>query len=255
MRQIKEWYLSDIEGEEVVSNMMYKGKKWDVTKEWIPNSVINNQISNQACVIGNGISRKDFNLRAVIGHFGGLLGRNKLQTFATNGYFRDAMKTGLYPDFLIATGTKDGILREISNSNYWSEHIVFTDLKHIVEYPGQFYHILQDPSLNAGAMAAMLAAGWNHKKVFLLGFDGNDSTHTHSNYNIYSGTANYQTDGHAQADPAFHDRAMRMVFDTYQKTEFIRVCPTKHFFIPELWRDVTNLRQITFREFILEADL
>lgn len=255
MRQIKKWYRADYLGEEVVSNMTYHDNSWKVAKEWIPNSVINNQISNQACVIGNGISRKGFNLKAVIGHFGGLLGRNKLQTYATNAYFRDAMRTGLYPDFLVVTGDNDGIVKEIVSTNYCENNIVYSDIKHIATNPGKFYSIPNDPGFNSGTSATLLACFDGHKKVYLLGFDNQDTEHF--NYNMYSGTPCYQHQSgeQVQAASAFFEAAMKQVFDTYSEVSFRRVMPTKYHWMPELWRDVPNLTQITFREFILEADL
>jgi hypothetical protein len=255
MRQIKKWYRADYEGEEVVSNMLYKTKKWDVTKEWIPNSVINNQISNQACVIGNGISRKDFNLRSVMNHYGGLLGRHKLQTYATNAYFRDAIATGLYPDFLVVTGDNSGIVDEITASTFCENNIVYADLKHIATHAGKFYSLPGDPGFNAGASATMLAAFDGHQKIYLLGFDNQDTEHF--NYNIYSGTPGYQHQSgeQVQASSAFFEAAMKQVFDTYSEVDFVRVMPTKYHWMPASWKETSNLRQITFREFILEADL
>jgi len=254
MRQIKKWYRADYEGEEVVSNMTYHNASWNVAKEWIPNSVINNQISNQACVIGNGISRKDFNLKAVIGHFGGLLGRNKLQTYACNHFAKEAIKTGLYPDFLVVTGDKP-FIQSIVDSGYTKDHITYADLKYISQFPGEFYKIPQEPCWNSGAMATMLAALDLHKKIFLLGFDNQDTEHF--NYNMYSGELGYQHQSgeQVQASSAFFEAAMKQVFDTYSDVDFVRVMPNKYHWMPESWRGQPNLRQITFREFILEADL
>lgn len=254
MRQIKKWYRADYLGEEVVSNMTYHDKSWKVAKEWIPNSVINNQISNQACVIGNGISRKDFNLKAVIGHFGGLLGRQKLQTYSCNNFYKDAMTTGLYPDFLVVTGD-DSYVSQVANSGYCENHITFSDLKHIQNHPGKFYSLPNDPGFNSGASSVLLACFDFHKKIYLLGFDNQDTEHF--NYNMYSGQPGYQNQSgeQVQAASAFFEAAMKQIFTVYDDVDFVRVMPNKYHWIPESWRDVPNLRQITFREFILEADL
>jgi hypothetical protein len=72
---------------------------------------------------------------------------------------------------------------------------------------------------------------------------------------MYAGTQNYQTARNAEADPAFFDITMKMIFDTYKNVDFVRVMPNQYASMPETWKYCTNLRQISFRQFVLEADL
>lgn len=248
MKNIKQMYRPEYNGEEVVTDLYHDQNKWKATKEWIPNSVINNQISNQACIIGNGISRKDFNINAVINHGGGLLGRKKLQTYGCNALYRD-----FTPDFLVASGASDGIIAEIANSGYCNNHVVYAAAPHIQNHPGSFYLVPQDPPWNAGSVATYLAAFDGHTTIYLVGFDGQDTPTF--NYNVYAGTANYQNASGAQSDPAFLDLAMVEVFNTYPEIDFVRVMPSAMSSMPEDWRYVTNLRQISFRDFVMEADI
>lgn len=248
MKEIKKLYRKSYSGEDVVTDLVHAGSKWNATKEFIPNSVINNQISNQACIIGNGISRKDFNLNAVIGHFGGLLARKKLQTYGCNALYRDYT-----PDFLVVSGDDSQIITEVANSGYCDNHVVYASAPHIQYHPGKFYLVPQDPAWNSGSIATMLAAFDDHKKIYLLGFDGQDTAHY--NYNMYAGTPGYQNATHAQAAPDFLDITMKIIFDTYNDVDFVRVMPSKYASMPEAWKFCTNLRQISFREFVLEADL
>jgi hypothetical protein len=248
MQKLKRWYRKDYQGENVVGNLVYTGNQWDIAKEWVPNSIINNQISNQACIIGNGISRKEFNINAVFNHHGGLLGRKKLQTYGCNALYRDHA-----PDFLVATGDDVGIVAEIANSGYCDTNIVYASIPHIQDNPGKFYSIPQDLAWNAGSVATYLAAFDGHKKVFLIGFDGQDTDRY--NYNMYAGSNGYQHATNAQADPAFFDLTMHEVFTTYTDVDFVRVMPTKQSVMPESWKYVANLRQISYRDFVLEADL
>jgi hypothetical protein len=248
MKQLKEWFRSDYQGEDVVTDLIHANQEWNLTKEFIPNSVFNNQISNKACIIGNGISRKDFPIKAVINHFGGLLAREKLQTYGCNALFRDHTV-----DFLVVSGEQDGIVSEVVNSGYCNNNVVYASATHIQNNPGQFYLIPQDPGWNAGTMAAYLAAFDGHQTIYLLGFDCQDTDHY--NYNMYAGTHGYQTARNAQADSAFFTETMKQIFEVYSSVDFVRVTPTKYFWMPEEWKYVTNLRQIDFREFIYEADL
>ena len=248
MKQINKIYRANYIGENVVTDLVHQNSAWTVAKEWIPNSVINNQISNKACVIGNGISRKDFNLKAVIGHYGGLLGREKLQTYGCNALYRDHT-----PDFLVVSGEDNGIVAEVARSGYADSNVVYASAPHIQSHPGKFYLIPQDPAWNSGSVATYLAAFDGHTTIYLLGFDGQDTAG--SNYNMYAGSIGYQNSTNAQADPLFLDTSMKIIFDTYPNVDFVRVMPQKSYSIPEQWKFCTNLRQISFREFILEADL
>lgn len=248
MQELKKWYRKDYQGENVVGNLVYAKQEWTVSEEWIPNSVVNNQISNQACVIGNGLSRKGFSLDVVFNHHGGLLARKKLQTYGCNALYRDAK-----PDFLVVSGEDNGMVEEVANSGYCDNNIVYASIPHIMRHPEKFYSIPQDLAWNSGSVAAYLAAFDGHKKVYLLGFDGQDTVSC--NYNMYAGTANYQGARDAQASPNFLDLTMKAIFDVYTDVDFVRVMPTKYAAMPEAWKFCQNLRQIGFREFVMEADL
>jgi hypothetical protein len=248
MIQLKKLFRATYQGEEVVTDLVHTNQQWKPSKEWIPNSVINNQISNRACVIGNGISRKEFNTKVVMNQFGGLLAREKLQTYGCNALYRDYT-----PDFLVVSGDDDQIVKEVAESGYCDNNVVYASAPHIQSHPGQFYLIPQDPGWNAGSVATYLAAFDGHKRVYLLGFDGQDTAKY--NYNMYAGTPGYQTATNAQADPAFFDITMKQIFDLYTEVDFVRVMPGEYAAIPELWKYCVNLRQISFRQFVLDADL
>jgi hypothetical protein len=85
-----------------------------------------------------------------------------------------------------------------------------------------------------------------------MGFDGID--HTNDGYNVYAGTNGYTapSDGFSEE---FWNKAMMQVFSTYADVDFVRVVPTENFRMPEEWKYVPNLRQITFNNFVTEVDL
>ena len=143
-------------------------------------------------------------------------------------------------------------MAEIANSGFCDDHVVYANKWNIAEYPKQFYLIPQDPAWNAGSLATYMACFDGHKKIFLLGFDGND-TDGH-NYNIYAGTAGYPSLTDTVTEGIW-EKTMACVFDTYSDVDFIRVSPTDNFRTPESWKYCVNLRTINFRQFVLEADL
>jgi hypothetical protein len=245
MLKISKQYRSDYEGEKIVTDRNYTAGIWQDTVEHVHNAVTNNQISNRAVVIGNGPSRVDFPI-AHLKTRAGLLGADTLQTYGCNALYRDFI-----PDFLIASG-QPAIVKEIADSQYVVDNVVYTNALHLLEYPNKFYLIPHDPYTDAGTVALYLAAFDGHKKIWMLGFDGQDTPGF--NYNIYAGTNGYDdTRSLVLEDKWVNDK--KAIFDTYDDIEFIRVNERGSDRIPEPWKYSTNFRQISFNDFIIEANL
>jgi len=104
----------------------------------------------------------------------------------------------------------------------------------------------------SGAIAAYLAAFDGHRKVYMLGFDGNDTPNY--NYNVYAGTS-YYPKLHENVQEDFWVRSLSAVMKVYNDTEFVRVMSTSNTRIPEAWKYFTNFRQINFNQFASEVGL
>lgn len=245
MKSIAKLYRRNYVGEDVVTDMSYTDGNWSYQRETIPNAVTNNQISNKALVIGNGISRKNFNLGLIRDHKGGLLASGALQSYGCNALYRE-----FTPHFLVANG--DAMINEVANSGYTDNNIVYANANALLDYPGRFYLIPQDPSWNAGAVATYMACFDGHKRVYMIGFDGVDTVS--DGYNIYAGTNAYESPTYGHSED-FWVKAMMQVFTTYSDVDFVRVMPTTTWRIPEEWKYLPNVRQIDFRAFALEVDL
>jgi hypothetical protein len=246
MQKIEKLYRSTYSGENVITNMTYEGGTWNFERESIANSVVNNQISNKAIVIGNGVSRTGFNLNLIKNHKGGLLASGALQSYGCNALYRE-----FTPNFLVAGG-EESLINEIAESGYADEHIVYANANAIIDHPTKYYLIPQDPSWNTGAVATYLACFDGHKTVYLMGFDGVDTVS--ASYNLYEGTNGYPAPSYGYSED-FWIQSMMQVFNTYSDVDFVRVMPTEHFRVPEPWLYVPNFRQIDFRAFALEVDL
>ena len=48
---------------------------------------------------------------------------------------------------------------------------------------------------------------------------------------------------------------MLNVMKTYSDVDFVRVSPTREYYMPDSWKYQLNLRQITFKDFVYEVDL
>jgi hypothetical protein len=248
MQKIKKLYRSTYTGEDLIREMTYTGGEWVKTKEFVPNQITNIQISGKAVVLGNGSSRLELHpnlLTLLATHKGGLLASGRVQTYGCNAILRD-----FSPDFTIAN---DALAPELVNKGLCDTNIIYGTSDMVLDYPGKFYLVPQNPNWDSGALAAYLACFDGHKTVYLMGFD------THSgdpNYhmNVYSGTFGYPHKRSPTTEKYF-EQTLKAVMDTYNDVDFVRVSPTPNFYMPELWKYQLNLRQITFNDFVLEVDL
>ena len=246
MQQLKQLYRSNYAGENIISNLILRDGDWNPVTEFVPNHIFNTHVTTQAVAIGNGESRRNFNLQLISDHRGGLLAVDKLQTYGCNALYRD-----FTPDFLVAVGDK--IIQEIAESGYTTENIVYTNAKSILDYAGKFYLIPQNVSFDAGSLAAYLAAFDGHTKIFLIGYDQYDDHIDYVN-NMYKDTPGYLTSGQTQ-NAQFFSLTLQNVVQIYPTVEFVRVMPTDTWWIPPELRPLPNFRQISYSEFIIEADL
>ena len=245
MLKISKHYRKHYTGEKIVTDRNYTDGIWQDTVEHVPTAVTNNQISNRAVVLGNGPTRLDFDLKHLKVH-SGLLGADTVQTYGCNALYRD-----FTPDFLIASGHPE-MVKEIANSQYVTDNVVYTNALHLLEYPNKFYLIPHDSYTDAGTAAIYLAAFDGHKKIFMLGFDCQDTPGF--NYNIYADTNGYDSKRSlVLEDKWVNDK--KAVFDTYDEVEFIRVTKFGTDRIPETWKYATNFRQISHRDFVIAASL
>lgn len=255
MANLQKIYREDLLSENINTVGLYINDEWTYHKENL-NVPKLEKIANYAVVIGNGQSSRQFDLSLFLptrqtsawGERSQWEIKKQTKSFYTygcNATYRDHR-----PDFLIATG--DGFIKEIAESDYCANNVVYTNLKYLEQYLNKFNFIPQNPEFNSGAIAAYLAAFDGHKKIYLLGFDGIDNLI--DNYIFYADTNNYPSRSTPMSEE-FWVRSLDTVMKTYSDTEFVRVTPTKLFRQPEAWKYNLNYRQIDFRQFVLEADV
>ena len=244
MLKIEKTYRKFYKGEDIIVERKQEGQTWHQTVEYVENAVTNNQISNRAVVIGNSPSRLEFNLQHLKTP-SGLLGANTVQTYGCNALYRD-----FTPDFLVAQGR--GIIEELSKSEFIKNNIVYTGPIHLLEYPNKFYLIPHNPYADSGTTAAHIAAFDGHKKIYLIGFDEQDAPGI--NFNVYAGTNGY---GAIESDVGSHSwvQNRKQLFDLYDDVDFVWVTLSGRSTMPEIHKYCTNLRQISYRAFVLETDL
>jgi len=244
MQKLKKMFRSDYTGENITVRSWWENNQWNYAQEKIDNGVINIQTSNRAVAIGNGDSRAKYELFLLKNHRAGR-GAAAVQTYGCNAIYRN-----FSPTFTVATGP--AVCKEIAESDYCDDQIVYANSEIVAQYPGKFYLIPQDMHYNSGALAAYLACFDGHKKVYLMGFDCGAGENY--NNNMYAGT-----NGYAPANQNYSDelwvKTLVHVMETYNDVEFIRVMPTQDWYCPDEWKGMSNFRQITYGNFVTEVDL
>lgn len=244
MLHLNKKYRRGYVSEDIIVERKLEGGVWKTTTETVPSRVTNRQISNVAVVIGNGINRLDFNLNE-LKKPSGLLGTKTVQTYGCNALYRD-----FAPDFLVATGN-NGIVDEIADKGYTNDHIVYSNAIHLLEFPGKFYLIPYDAYADAGTTAAYIAAFDEHKTIYLIGFDGHEPDW---NNNVYAGTNGYDAKT-TSIDHTDWINNRKQLLDVYDDVDWVWVTPHGTNIIPNALKYCLNLRQINYRQFVLECDL
>lgn len=245
MQNIKQLFRHNYAGEHVITELTYVDGEWVPATEYVPNQVFNTHTTTQAVVIGNGESRKKFNLAYLENHHGGLLAANRLQTYGCNALYRD-----MSPDFLVVTGNQ--IIEEIVHSGYTNNHIVYANAENIVKHLGKFYMIPQNIYYDAGALALYMACFDGHDKIFLVGFDQYKEPGPVNN--IYKDTVGYPKSTEIE-NGEFFARSLATIMQTYPMVEFVKVAEYKNQWIHPWLSPLPNFRQIDYRDFVIEADL
>lgn len=227
MQIIKKFYRSNYAGESIVTELVLGNNQWQPSTEYLPNRVFNSFTTKQAVAIANGSSRQDFDLKHITNHKGGILARDKLQSYACNLVINE----GFTPDFLIVTDPVK--VKTIAESGYCDDHIVYTNAQYILKYPGKFYLAPQNPTYDAGALAVYLACFDGHKKVYMMGYDSYTNVAEHT----------------------FYVKTLSIVMNIYSEVEFIRVMMSAESSCSDALINKLNFRQISFRDFVVEADI
>jgi hypothetical protein len=220
---IKPNYRTDYEGEFIVTQSVWSGGKKRQRREWVANPIENQHISGRAVCIGSDIDFLKFNYTILQQHRGGLLGSKKLQTYGLG-----AAAKQMRLDFTLETD--DTVLKELIESHYYQDNVVYTNPRNCLKYPGVFYLIPYNPVLIKQAILPYLAAFDGHKEIFLLGYTQ-----------------------HAEIGNSNWTHQIAEVISAYSSTKFITVSTKQH--AVQSWMEYSNVEHMTYRNFITYCDV
>ena len=204
-----------------------------------PNIVFENTSGNAIC-LGNGNSRLTYSTKKFDN-----TNKRKILKYYNVMYGCNAVYRDWQPDFLIITNQLLAIKipNEFQPTTYAPQEIMrrYNDMSLL---PGA-------QRLDAGSAAAYLAAFHGAKRVFLYGYDGQNTEG--KNNNIYADTEYYASSNEQVNDNSWVNN-LKNVIETYNDVEFIRVSPTSNDSYRVLQR-FPNYKVVDFRKFISLADL
>lgn len=220
---IQQRFRRDYLGEYVINKTTFRDGVKTQDREWIPNLVVNEHISSRAAVIIGAQYHKKFDLSCLPRHRGGLLGKNKLQTYGTGDVWKHVRL-----DFYI--GTDGQQLADIARSGYHENTVIMSTRQHVLDNPGQFYLIPYSPMISDPAAAVYAACFDYYTEVFVLG----------TNKELEFRDSKWITH-------------IAQVMDAYSSFQFYFVGVESN--MPSEWRQRRNFRSIDYREFISYCDL
>lgn len=163
-----------------------------------------------AIIIGNGNSRKNFDLNKV---------KERYVTFGCNALYRDFI-----PDYL--TSMDIHMVQEILNARvhhkctFYTQHLNDIDLLAGNGEPIHFIRTLP-ATPDSGTASVTLASEKAYTKIYIIGFDYHQGGHN----NVYAGTANYNSKQHST--PTIQDDKWRSrlynIVKQYPNIEYYRV--------------------------------
>lgn len=216
-------YRRDYAGEFLVTETLWIQGQKSQRREWVPNHIENQHISGRAAVILSDVDRPLFDYARLQRHRGGLLGKKRLQTYATGAIWRDMIL-----DFWVSK--EQSQIDEIIEAKYNERSTLYTTAKIVLAYPQQLYVIPLAPAMDSQALAVYLAAFDGHQEIFLLG--ASLDTPWMTKHSIASITA------------------LMRAYDTVQ---FFLIGIESR--MPPEWRGLFNVRCQTYRQWISYCDV
>jgi len=217
-------YRSEYPGEFVITKMVIRNGKKEQEREWIDNPVDVTSSNHRACCIASGPSSTKIPMKRIEQHRGDLLGRNRMQLYASEDVWEE-----MTPDFLVVLNQER--LDQILENGYQTEHVVYTSVRLCINNPGEFFIIPHGVMYQPAALAVWIACFDGHKDIYLYGYDET------------------LKDGVVQTKVI---NTVQDIMKTYQDVNFHHVTDTG---TPDAWRRCINCRTISSRDFVTECDI
>lgn len=219
-------------GEEVVVKTIIRGGKKTQETAFYQDKVKAVPRGN-AYIIGNGPSRKNFNLNLLKGSG---------QTYGCNALYRDFV-----PDYLFMVDSK--ISKAIVDEEVYKRCICYAPSLEVNRYPGTLHLIPNNPYWVSGNQAMWTACLHGHQNIYLIGFDFREFGRGELN-NIYQNTAFY---GERHSDLIFNawlSQFRKLIkMRPYCQFTVVHNDPPEYLYHLQTGTDLKNTKLINYFEF------
>ena len=220
-------------GETIITKILIKGGKKIIETQYVEDRVKAVPQGN-AYIIGNGPSRKEFNLNLL---------KNTGQVYGCNALYRD-----FTPDYLFTVDTK--ITKAVVDDEVYKKCVCYAPSLEVGRYPEKLNLIPNNPHWVSGQAALWTACVHGHKNVYLIGFDFREYGKGKLN-NIYQDTPYY---GERNNDSIFEGwlRQFRVCIKQRPYCQFTVVHNDPPEFLRHLQTgtDLKNTQLMTYSDFI-----
>jgi hypothetical protein len=194
---------------------------------------------NKALIVGNGLSRKDIDLREVARV------NDNMTIFGCNAIYRDYAPDYNVPDYLVAID--EGIITEIECSTFPSSRVIIPPEEECWE-PREIWAEIpafsSTPRSNAGTNAILEAIKRGYTDLRLVGFDSFVYEKNIAESNIYEGTENYSTETKATFEESISRvRYISWIVEKNRNVTFTFYLPEN---VPYISIDLPNVHYKTY---------
>ena len=187
---------------------------------------------NKAFIIGNGNSRKDFDLTQL---------ESKGKIYGCNALYRE-----FKPDYLIAVDVK--MILEINQSGYQNRNPVYTNPNKAYSKFKNFNFFNPSKGWSSGPTALWFASQHHYDEIFILGFDYKGLDNGEKVNNIYADTRNYKKSKDRATYFGNWLRQTKSVISENKKISYYRVIQPDNLCPPEL-NTFENFKNISYNDF------
>lgn len=190
------------------------------------------QPSNPAFVLGNGKSRLAVDASSLL---------NLGTVYGCNAIYRE-----MSPHYLVAVDLK--MVNEIVASGYHTTNEVWTNPNTSLSLVKNLNFFKPHRGWSSGPTALFFAAAKGHKNIYILGFDYEGIQGLVNN--VYADTQNYRSSSDKATFYGNWLHQTERVIKEFKHVNFYRVIPDNGFVPDKLKQSLTNLKHITYSEFV-----
>ncbi len=234
----------DYTGEDLIRGIDYVNGEKVQDIEHYPKLPYDVKTKGYAIVLGNGVTRTRLSVEEYYQNNGGLRNKYKAETYGCNAIYRDGDV-----DHLIINNKP--MLDQAVKKKIYNRMAVYTHYSHWLRTESTKVRLIPQRVIgDAGTLALYMACFHGNHTVWMVGFDHYDGPGS----NVYEGTEFYANE-HTIDECRKWITAQKDLMQYYSEVNFIRVTDSANRNRKHEWQELSNYKEINFKQFIQSADI